>query len=85
MIVLKITNENIYFKGISNDRETLEFSNSPNEAYEFDNSWFAMTKLNFLKFHYPQYAEEYLDKLEVSEVNGNDDYSPQTERNEQWA
>lgn len=85
MIVLKIKDEDIYFKGISNDRETLEFSNSPKEAYEFDNSWFATTKLNFLKFHYPQYAEEYLNKLEVSEVNGNDDYSPQTERNEQWA
>lgn len=84
MIVLKIKNENIYFKGISNDRETLEFTDDAKEAYEFDNSWFAMTKLNFLKFHYPQYAEEYLDELEVDEVNGNDDYSPQTERNEQW-
>jgi hypothetical protein len=55
----------LYYKGLSPDRDHIEYTEDIHEAERFDSGWFADTKLKWLKFHFPGDKEEYLNRMMI--------------------
>ena len=57
-MVLRNLNTGEFYKGINPKTNEMEFTTSRDEAKYFINRWYASTRINFLKYHFP-------DKMEI--------------------
>jgi len=65
-IILKHIDKPIYFKKYDGLTGEIEFTPNESEAKKYPNDWFATTELSYLKFHLPEYKEEYLNHMSVA-------------------
>lgn len=63
MAHLKHSEKELFLKAVDNENDKLEFTENVDEAKYYENDWFANAELQFLKFHFPDYKEKYLDHL----------------------
>jgi hypothetical protein len=61
----KHMDKNVFLKSYNGVTGDIQFTENINEAKGYQNDWFAKAEIDYLKFHFPEHREEYLDKMNV--------------------
>lgn len=64
-VYLKHKDKNVFFKSYNGVTGDIQFTEDISEAKPYKNDWFAKAEMDYLKFHFPEYKEEYLDKMQI--------------------